>query len=758
MNRWLLLMTSAVFLSVLVAAAPAQSIWHVDAAAAPGGDGRNWNSAFSELQSALLAAQAGDEVRVAGGIYLPDFVPDSGQHTRDRTATFVLISYVTVRGGYAGSAGPDPNARDIQRYETVLSGDLANDDGPDFANNGENAYHVVTADGTPPETLLDGVTITAGNANGSEQPANCFGGPEPWIPCDSNDDCGDAPCVSINSIGAGIIGFGANATLDHCRITANFAAFQGGGIQLKAHSDPLIRNTVFSFNRALDNGGAMYNGDSKPWLVSCSFIGNSGQHYAGAICNRDRSDAVIIDCLFADNTAAEVTTTGGGAIVNASSSPMIMGCVFQNNRSLVGNGGAVYGKDSFTPRQGPSHPLISDCVFIENSADTGGAIYGLGANVTVYDSDFLDNTAAGFGGGGMWNDGGIVLVDGSTFIGNSGFNGGGIYNGNHAQPWIADSYFEDNWASAENGGAISNVETDGVIQDCTFVGNRVIGEAFSVGGAVSNYLSNPQLIGCLFVGNTATFGGGAIYNESAEALPTLTVVNRCTFRENAAPIGGAMYNFVSSPMVSNCVFTDNTATTYGGAISGDFASNPAITNCTIAFNSAQIGAGVNNFNILGAPTLTNCVVWGNTPDQVTDSVPSFSTVRYSNIQGGWSGRGEGNMDLPPLFVNAAAGNVHLTAASPCINSGDNTAVPADGLDVDGEQRIGDGTVDLGADEFHGPCPGDLDGDGAIGPPDLARLLADWGAAMQSPADLSGNGTVDSADVAILLQNWGPCEN
>lgn len=51
------------------------------------------------------------------------------------------------------------------------------------------------------------------------------------------------------------------------------------------------------------------------------------------------------------------------------------------------------------------------------------------------------------------------------------------------------------------------------------------------------------------------------------------------------------------------------------------------------------------------------------------------------------------------------------------------------------------------------CP-DLDGDGTVGPADLATLLAQWGGS--GSADLNGNGSVDAADLGLLLSAWGRC--
>ena len=54
------------------------------------------------------------------------------------------------------------------------------------------------------------------------------------------------------------------------------------------------------------------------------------------------------------------------------------------------------------------------------------------------------------------------------------------------------------------------------------------------------------------------------------------------------------------------------------------------------------------------------------------------------------------------------------------------------------------------------CPADLDGDGTVGPPDLAQLLGAWGPNPGHPADFDGDDVVGPADLAQLLGTWGPC--
>ena len=149
----------------LLEAVPEPSTYYVDADVTGANDGSSWEDAFNYLQDALAAASSGNEILVAEGIYRPDEDTDHPDGTGEREATFGLINGVAIKGGYAGLGEPDPNFRDVNDNETLLSGDLLGNDGPDFANNSDNSYHVVTGSGTDETAVLDGFTITAGNAN-----------------------------------------------------------------------------------------------------------------------------------------------------------------------------------------------------------------------------------------------------------------------------------------------------------------------------------------------------------------------------------------------------------------------------------------------------------------------------------------------------------------------------------------------------------------------------------------------------------------
>lgn len=142
----------------------------------PPPDGSTWSNAFKYLQDAITAAQEGDTIRIAGGLYHPDDdddIPQSQYTPGDRDASFVMRFGVVIRGGYGDLANPsNPDLRDTTTYVTILSGDLEDNDNPneglEHSSRGENSKSVVKGgdpsqdplDGT---SVLDGVTVTAGH-------------------------------------------------------------------------------------------------------------------------------------------------------------------------------------------------------------------------------------------------------------------------------------------------------------------------------------------------------------------------------------------------------------------------------------------------------------------------------------------------------------------------------------------------------------------------------------------------------------------
>ena len=158
---------SAAMIAILVISdlAHGGAILFVDDDAQSGGDGTSWDSAYRFLQDALTDAAGGGitEARVAQGVYKADRDEANPDGTGDREATFQLINGVAIMGGYAGIGAKNPDARDFELYETILSGNIANQ-----ALETDNSYHVLRGTDIKQTAVLDGLTITAGYASGPD--------------------------------------------------------------------------------------------------------------------------------------------------------------------------------------------------------------------------------------------------------------------------------------------------------------------------------------------------------------------------------------------------------------------------------------------------------------------------------------------------------------------------------------------------------------------------------------------------------------
>jgi hypothetical protein len=378
-------------------AAIAAKIHYVDAAAPGNNDGSSWSNAYLCLQYALAVAQYGDKIRVANGVYRPDQrammrrdqlqIVSSG----DWTDTFQLIDGVAIKGGYGGFGESDPNARDIDIYESVLSGDLNADDGPGFTNIWDNSYHVVTASGTQWTTVLDGFTITGGNADG----------PFPY------------------NHGGGIYNVEGSPTLIDCTIIGNSAIERGGGMYNTLYSNPALINCTFSGNLADLAGGGMFNDKSDPMLTNCTFIENTGGGGGGGGMYNDGGIPMLADCDFIVNS----TTGSGGGMYNNSSDPMLLSCFFSTN-SAPRSGGGMYNRYT-------SQPSIVNCIFTGNSARFGGGMESLNTSrPTLLNCTFSANFATQAGGPSAISsiqDGRSILVN-CILWDNSDESGTGAYS------------------------------------------------------------------------------------------------------------------------------------------------------------------------------------------------------------------------------------------------------------------------------------------------------------------------------------------
>jgi len=280
----------SLFLSVLVVATTAAGkTVYVDADATGANDGSSWADAYNYLQDAFADARSAAmpvEIRVAEGVYTPDCNSAEPNGTGSRKASFWIVNKTSLKGGYAGAGTPDPNARNIELYETILSGDLNGDDGPDFANNGENSYHVVTGGNNRRETtVIDGFTITGGYANGSGWDDSRGGGIMFSLDCGFRiTNCTVIGNKAENS-GGGMYSVGdggCGSTIINCRFISNASCWRGGAFCLSAESIPHIINCIISRNEAV-TGGAIYVIEGYPRIINCTISRNHALDQCGGV-------------------------------------------------------------------------------------------------------------------------------------------------------------------------------------------------------------------------------------------------------------------------------------------------------------------------------------------------------------------------------------------------------------------------------------------------------------------------------------------
>ncbi len=308
------------------------------------------------------------------------------------------------------------------------------------------------------------------------------------------------------------------------------------------------------------------------------------------------------------------------------------------------------------------------------------------------------------------NSGDVIIVADGTYTGsgnkNLDFNGKAVRIKSSGGPTVC---IIDCQGSSRGFSFMDAEGSDSIVEGFTITGGSAIG------GGIYCVDSSPTVINCIITQNVGTGSGGGVY--CAVSNPTLT---NCIISSNSTNMfGGGIYCDRSSPTLINCLITGNTASSGGGFFCVDGA-DAVLKNCTIADNSSNTyGGGIWCEND-SDPTVHNCIIWSNDAvtgaDQIyTADSGSCVALLYSCCPTGAADMG-GNIPIAtigagcitddPLFVDAAGGNYRLQSTSPCIDTGDNSLVPASVTeDLDGNDRIIDGDdnataiVDMGAYEF-----------------------------------------------------------
>ncbi|MHC4846348.1 MAG: right-handed parallel beta-helix repeat-containing protein [Planctomycetota bacterium] len=300
----------AVSLLVLAPHAAADTI-HVDAGLTTGlDDGSSWADAFQGadgLQAALAVAVSGDEIFVAQGTYL-------ASSSLDRAASFALKNGVTIWGSFAGGESSPDDRPPFGTADSVLSGDLAGDDGGGMF--GDNSYHILTTAGTDLTAVIDGFVVRSGAAT--------TGG--------GNRD-------------------------------------RGAGILCIGGASPTVRNCRFIANRCTFGGAAGYIGTGgAPRFTDCTFEDGIGGSFGGAFDIAGGGLVRFDRCLFRNNTAARA----GALEVFATSGVWVINSIFIDNVSTgSGGGGAIWLGSGGKLNSGSGNSTITNSILWDNEGPGG---------------------------------------------------------------------------------------------------------------------------------------------------------------------------------------------------------------------------------------------------------------------------------------------------------------------------------------------------------------------------------------------------
>jgi parallel beta-helix repeat protein len=412
---------------------------------------------------------------------------------------------------------------------------------------------------------------------------------------------------------------------------------------------------------------------------------------------------------------------GGGILCYNMSAPTITKNVFTANRAGEGGGIYVYGNpvDPNHPSNPPIHvrPLITNNTFVNNSALIA---HGFAPPNTTY-----TNGDHGDGGAIVCFQGVDAVISGNLISGNHAYYyGGGIHFRQWSNGLIADNEISDN-NSLLGAGIHVTYSSRPTIRDNFIEGN--IAGSLGGGGIYVYYLSQPLIERNIITNNTSMNGAGiCVYYTSAGTIRDNLIY------KNKSGVGIRITS--SSPTI-----TTNTITGNVGGIMSYSSSSPVIKNNIITSNGTGYGINVATTDTW---VITYNDVWGNK-----------GGVNYSPTIPDQTGL-NGNISIDPNFVSSDSNNYHLLPESPCVNAGDpNFSAAPNQTDIDGEQRIFDSIVDMGADEMV-TNPFDLNTDGIIDLCEIDILADEWlktGQKLQT--DFNSDQKVDFIDFALLARQW-----
>ena len=405
--------------------------------------------------------------------------------------------------------------------------------------------------------------------------------------------------------GGAVCVIGHNLLIDNSTFKRNKAQY-GGAVYLNGY-DNLVNNSTFENNNA-DYGGAVYFAGYDN-LVNGSTIEYNHAMISGAIYMSGH-DNTLNNSVINHNIADSV----GGAIYIAGSNLTIDESKFNENsvNAVQASGAAI--------RVDGNNVEILNSEFNKHDADQGGAIHWIGANGTISDSNFTENSAQIFGGAVYWegvngtvngcefnendakNSAGAIYITKDLLINDTKFNKNTAGNFAGAISIETDNvtviHSEFNQNHAKQAGAIKISGRNNTIESSEFNDNNATEESpYGVYGGGAILISQPEMYSNELLNNTiraSTFNrngaraGGAILISSKG-----NTINGSNFYYNSAIFGGAVYiNHTDNNVIDDSLFEHNTASESGGALSIIFSDNIIVNNARMNRNNATVGGAI----------------------------------------------------------------------------------------------------------------------------------------------------------------------
>ena len=423
-------------------------------------------------------------------------------------------------------------------------------------------------------------------------------------------------------------------------------------------------------------------------------------------------------------------------VISVTGAGVVLGKVIYVDCEATGDPNGVSWRDAYTDLQDAlNDPCLSygdqiwvaEGVYKPTTGSDTGAEFNLVDGVAVY---------GGFTGG-------ETSLEERDYEQNKTYLSGDLGAGNRSS-WIVLTYNLDNTTILDGfcvtGGqrGIYSYQSEEIIVNC------VIGQ--NSGESIYCYDSEPAIDNCIVEDNG---GQGILLDQYCSVA-----VTNCIIRNNDES-GIYCYN-PGGMVITNCLIHHN-------GVDGIFFYNPTLApivrNNTIVYNLAD---GVRKSSSSGPdPDIRNCILWGNAGDDL-----DLCSATYSCIEDGDAG--EGNIATDPNFVDYVSidydpnhCDFHLSSESPCIDAGDSNDIEVGEVDIDGDDRIYNGVVDMGADEFRydDTVEGDLTGEGIVDYRDFVIFGMAWQSEEDqdswNPAcDFVVDGLIDMKDLAFFGTRWG----